>query len=56
VKCGARRYQVEAEVNGEKQSKSILARTPAEARKKFRSTFGADAQINTVKEIKRGTH
>jgi hypothetical protein len=56
VKCGARRYQVEAEVNGEKQSKSILARTPAEARKKFRSTFGADAQINTVKEIKRYTN
>ncbi|WP_010096357.1 hypothetical protein [Ornithinibacillus scapharcae] len=53
MKCGAKRYIVEAERNNEKQINSIIARTPAEARKKFRSTYGDQASIISVSEVKR---
>ncbi|WP_176481940.1 hypothetical protein [Paucisalibacillus globulus] len=52
MKCGAKRYFVETEDNGEKQLKTIIARTPAEARKKFRSAHGIEAQIVSVKEAR----
>ncbi|WP_197025133.1 hypothetical protein [Paucisalibacillus sp. EB02] len=52
MKCGAKRYLVLTEDNGEQQIKTVIARTPAEARKKFRSTYGIKAQIISVKEVK----
>lgn len=53
MKCGAKRYLVEIEVDGEKQIKSALARTPAEARKNFRKKYGAETHILVVREEKR---
>lgn len=50
--CGSNRYAVVAEVNCEEKIKHVVARTPAEARKKFRAQYGVDAQITSVKEMK----
>jgi hypothetical protein len=52
MKCGAKRYFVQTENNGDQQLKTVIARTPAEARKKFRSAHGIEAQIISVKEAK----
>jgi len=41
------------EINGEKQTKPITARTPAEARKTVRIEYGAATQIVSVKEEKK---
>lgn len=53
MKCGAKRYLVEIEVDGEKQIKSALARTSAEARKNIRKKYGAETHILVVREEKR---
>lgn len=53
MKCGAKRYQVEIEVGGEKQIKSVLARTPAEARKNIRKNYGIETHIISVREEKK---
>jgi hypothetical protein len=50
MKCGAKRYFVEAIINDEKQIGTIIARTPAEARKKFRLANATKAEIISVKE------
>lgn len=55
MRCGAKRYFVEAIANEEKIIKTVIARTPAEARKKFRSQFGVQIEIISVKEAKRNT-
>lgn len=52
MKCGAKRYFVQTENNGEQQLKTVIARTPAEARKKFRLAHGIEAQIVSVKEAR----
>ena len=33
MRCGAKRYLVEVEIDSERLSKHVVARTPAEARK-----------------------
>jgi len=53
VRCGAKCFLVEFEVNGEIQSKPIVARTPVEARKTIRLTYGQGPRILTVKEEKK---
>lgn len=53
MKCGAKRYVVECEQNNERQLYSVIARTPAEARKKFRYAYGNEASIISVSEVKR---
>ena len=53
MRCGAKCFLVELEVNGEKQFKPITARTPVDARKTIRLEYGANAKILTVREEKR---
>lgn len=52
MKCGAKRYFIEVGQNNEKQINSVIARTPAEARKKFRSIHGSEVEILSVREVK----
>jgi len=52
VQCGAECFLVEIEVNGEKQTKQVKARTPVAARKTIRTEYGAGIQILTVKRGK----
>ncbi|PYF08318.1 hypothetical protein [Ureibacillus chungkukjangi] len=53
MRCGSKCFLVEYEVNGEKQTKSIIARSPVEARKTIRYKYGSEPQILSVREDKR---
>lgn len=53
LRCGTRRYIAEIEIDGQKETKPIIARTPAEARKNIRKTYGKDTAIYSVVEAKR---
>lgn len=53
MRCGAKCFFVEFEIDGEIQSQSITARTPVEARKTIRLTYGQEPRILTVKEEKK---
>ena len=53
MRCGAKCFLVEIEAQGEKQMMPITARTPAEARKRIRLEYGAEASILSVKEEKK---
>lgn len=48
--CGSNRYSIEAEIDGEKKVEDVAARTPAEARKKFRLQYGAKTKIISVRK------
>ncbi|GGH86542.1 hypothetical protein JOD43_003560 [Pullulanibacillus pueri] len=50
MRCGAKCFLVETEVNGQKQISSVTARTPADVRKTIRLEYGTEANILTVKE------
>jgi hypothetical protein len=50
MRCGAKCYLIQIEADGEKQEKSVIARTSVEARKKFRKEYGSEAQIISVRE------
>lgn len=50
MRCGAKCFLVEIEVDAEVQTKSVNARTPAEARKAIRSAYGKETVIQTVRE------
>lgn len=52
MKCGSKCFLVEVELNGEKQTKRINARTPVSARKVIRGQYGADAVIISAVEEK----
>ncbi len=52
MQCGAECFLVEIEVNGEKRTKEVTARTPAAARKTIRNEYGEKIQILTVKRGK----
>lgn len=54
--CGSKCFFVEMEGNGKKDTKSIIARTPAEARKTVRKKFGKKIEIISVREGKRNTY
>lgn len=53
LRCGTKCFLIEIEVNGEKHIKSVLARTPAEARKTIRIDYGAEANILSFQEEKK---
>ncbi|MGG4467666.1 hypothetical protein ABER68_06555 [Paenibacillus alvei] len=53
MRCGAKCFLVELEINGEKQVKPINARTPVDARKTIRFEYGAEANILSVRSEKR---
>ena len=55
MKCGSKCFLVEVELNGEKQTKRINARTPVSARKVIRGQYGADALIISAVEEKRNS-
>ncbi|WP_428912434.1 hypothetical protein [Niallia sp. Krafla_26] len=49
MQCGAACFLVEIEVNGQKQTKQVKARTPAAARKTVRTEYGEGTQIISVR-------
>lgn len=52
MRCGTKRYTATIKIDGEKVTKPIIARTPAEARKSIRKTYGQDTYIYSVIEQK----
>ncbi|GIO27523.1 hypothetical protein [Ornithinibacillus bavariensis] len=52
MRCGAKCFLIQMEADGKKQVKSVIARTPAEARKSFRKEYGVKPQILSVRESK----
>lgn len=52
MRCGTKRYIAEIELNSKKVTKPIIARTPAEARKSIRKTYGQETHIYSVIEQK----
>lgn len=53
MQCGAKCFIVEFEVDGNKLSESVTARTAAKVRKRIRKIHGKDTVILTVKEERR---
>ncbi len=53
MRCGSKCFLVEMEVNGEKLTESVTARTPVDARKTVRIEYGAGAEILSVREEKK---
>ncbi|MCC3356027.1 hypothetical protein [Bacillus sp. REN16] len=54
MRCGAKCFVVEIEVDGKSQVETVNARTPAEARKNIRKKCGVETHILAVKQIKGG--
>jgi len=50
--CGSKRYYAKVKQEGKIYTKSVSARTPAEARKAIRQKYGKGAEIMTVREQK----
>lgn len=50
MRCGAKCFLVKIEINGKNEIKTIIARTPAEARKTTRKKYGAKTPILTVRK------
>lgn len=50
MRCGARCFIVEMEIEGQVKIKSVNARTPAGVRKTIRSAYGKEVHIKSVKE------
>lgn len=53
VRCGAKCFQVEWEVDGKKYREAVKAKTSIEARKAIRSHVGTKATIVSVKPDKK---
>ncbi|GFR38509.1 hypothetical protein PRECH8_18050 [Insulibacter thermoxylanivorax] len=51
MRCGERKYRVIHECGDERKVVVVTARTPAEARKKFRMTYGSEGQIISVTRV-----
>lgn len=52
--CGAKCFLVEVERNGMKEMKEVKARNSIGARKVIRGAYGAEVEILSVREKKRG--
>lgn len=50
MRSGTTLFTAELIINGEKTTKTIIARTPAEARKSIRKTYGKDTVILSVRK------
>lgn len=48
--CGAQRYEVKTRQKDEVHYKYVVARTPAEARKRIRHKLGKDLEILSVRK------
>jgi len=55
MRCGAKCFHVQVETDGKRKTKSVIARTPAEARKLFRINYGKEPQIISVRKRRSGT-
>jgi hypothetical protein len=53
MRCGSKCFIIEIEVQGEKQTKSVTARTPIDARKTIRRAYGTETHILSVIEDKK---
>lgn len=53
MRCGSKCFLVEVEINGEKQLKTVNARTPVDVRKTIRNEYGKGVIIVSVKEEKK---
>ncbi|QOR68016.1 hypothetical protein IM538_07755 [Cytobacillus suaedae] len=53
MRCGSKCFIVEMELKGQKQFKSVKAKTPIEARKAIRVEYGVEASILSVREEKK---
>ncbi|MBU9723854.1 MULTISPECIES: hypothetical protein [Bacillaceae] len=53
MRCGSKCFIVELEIEGEKQRKSVTARTPVDARKTIRNEYGKGIEIISVLEEKK---
>lgn len=51
MRCGTKRYIVKALVKNREVEVRIPARTPAEARKIFRTKYGTEIDILSVREM-----
>lgn len=49
MRCGEKCFTIHIDNNGVKEATLINARTPAEARKKFRKEFGKEKEIISVR-------
>lgn len=49
MRCGAKRFLVEVAADGEKQRKTVIAKTPAEARKRIRLKCGEQTHVIFVR-------
>lgn len=52
MRCGTMQFIAELIINGKQTTKTIIARTPAEARKSIRKTYGKDTVILSVRKRK----
>ncbi|WP_202595382.1 hypothetical protein [Halalkalibacter okhensis] len=53
MRCGSKCFLVEMEIEGEKHTKSVTARTPVDVRKTIRKKYGNEAKVISVIEEKR---
>lgn len=49
MRCGAKCFIAEIELDGEKKIKPVIARTPAAVRKTIRAKYGKDIEIFSVR-------
>lgn len=52
LRCGAKCFQVEMELDGKREVKSVDARTPAKARKAIRKVYGEHTPVISVRQRK----
>ncbi len=55
MRCGAKSFYVEAELDGKKLTKAVNARTPAEVRKTIRKAYGEKTSVISVREKKKSS-
>lgn len=48
MRCGARRYEAVFVMEEEEKTKTVIARSPAEARKTLRANYGEEIYIKSV--------
>lgn len=52
LRCGAKCFQAEMELDGKREVKSVDARTPAKARKAIRKVYGEHTPVISVRQRK----
>jgi len=52
MRCGAKCFLAKFEIDGKMMTKSVITRTPAEARRTIRSKYGEDTDIIWVRKEK----